>query len=69
MTAALELHDVRKVYEMGGTEVVALDHADLTVDAGRDRRPRRSVGVRQDDTVLDCWRLADTDGWHGNRRW
>ena len=34
MTAALELHDVRKVYEMGDTEVVALDHADLIVDAG-----------------------------------
>ena len=33
MTAALELHDVRKVYEMGDTEVVALDHADLIVDA------------------------------------
>ena len=33
-TAALALSDVRKVYEVGDTEVVALDRADLTVDAG-----------------------------------
>ena len=33
MTAALELREVRKVYEMGDNEVVALDHADLTVEA------------------------------------
>jgi putative ABC transport system ATP-binding protein len=30
---ALELRDVRKVYEMGDSEVVALDHAALTVAA------------------------------------
>jgi putative ABC transport system ATP-binding protein len=29
----LELRDVRKVYRVGDTEVVALDHADLTVGA------------------------------------
>jgi hemin transport system ATP-binding protein len=34
MTAALELHAVRKIYEVGDDEVVALDHADLTVQAG-----------------------------------
>jgi len=34
MTAALELHAVRKTYEVGDDEVVALDHADLTVQAG-----------------------------------
>ena len=31
--AALELRDVRKTYEVGGEEVVALDHATLTVGA------------------------------------
>jgi putative ABC transport system ATP-binding protein len=31
---ALELEGVRKVYELGGEEVVALDHASLTVDGG-----------------------------------
>jgi len=30
-TSALQLRDVRKVYEMGDDEVVALDHAELTV--------------------------------------
>ena len=30
---ALQMRDVRKVYEMGDEEVVALDHATLTVDA------------------------------------
>jgi putative ABC transport system ATP-binding protein len=34
MTVALELTNVRKVYAMGDNEVAALDHADLTVDAG-----------------------------------
>jgi putative ABC transport system ATP-binding protein len=34
MTVALELANVRKVYAMGDNEVAALDHADLTVDAG-----------------------------------
>ncbi|MDQ2677686.1 MAG: ABC transporter ATP-binding protein [Actinomycetota bacterium] len=29
--AALELHDVRKTYEVGGEEVVALDHATITI--------------------------------------
>ncbi len=33
-TSALELSDVRKVYEMGDTEVVALDRADLSVQTG-----------------------------------
>jgi putative ABC transport system ATP-binding protein len=31
---ALELHDVRKVYPSGDEEVVALDHAALTVETG-----------------------------------
>jgi putative ABC transport system ATP-binding protein len=31
---ALELHDIRKVYPSGDEEVVALDHARLTVEAG-----------------------------------
>jgi putative ABC transport system ATP-binding protein len=31
---ALELRDVRKVYEMGDSEIVALDHAALTVGSG-----------------------------------
>lgn len=31
---ALQLQGVRKVYRVGGEEVVALDHADLTVAAG-----------------------------------
>ena len=31
---ALELDGVRKTYEVGGEEVVALDHASLTVDRG-----------------------------------
>jgi putative ABC transport system ATP-binding protein len=30
--SALEMSDVRKVYESGGAEVVALDHATLTLD-------------------------------------
>ena len=30
---ALQMTDIRKVYRMGDTEVVALDHATLTVDA------------------------------------
>lgn len=30
---ALHMSDVRKVYRMGDTDVVALDHAELTVDA------------------------------------
>jgi putative ABC transport system ATP-binding protein len=34
MTATLELRAVRKVYEVGDTEVVALDHAELTVESG-----------------------------------
>ncbi|MEZ5216204.1 MAG: ABC transporter ATP-binding protein [Ilumatobacteraceae bacterium] len=34
MSVALHMDSVRKVYEVGGTEVVALDHASLTVDAG-----------------------------------
>jgi hemin transport system ATP-binding protein len=34
MTAALELRAVRKVYEVADTEVVALDHADLTIETG-----------------------------------
>jgi putative ABC transport system ATP-binding protein len=34
MTAVLELRAVRKVYDVADTEVVALDHADLTVAAG-----------------------------------
>ena len=33
-TSALELRDVRKVYGTGDNEVVALDHATLTVEAG-----------------------------------
>ena len=33
-TPALELRDVRKVYGAGDNEVVALDHATLTVEAG-----------------------------------
>jgi putative ABC transport system ATP-binding protein len=33
-TPALAMRDVRKVYRVGDTEVVALDHATLTVDAG-----------------------------------
>ncbi len=31
--AALELRDVRKTYEVGGEEVVALDHASITIAA------------------------------------
>ena len=34
MTATLELRAVRKVYEVGDTEVVALDHAELTIESG-----------------------------------
>ena len=34
MTATLQLRDVRKVYEVADTEVVALDHADLTIEDG-----------------------------------
>jgi putative ABC transport system ATP-binding protein len=34
VTATLELRAVRKVYEVADDEVVALDHADLTVEAG-----------------------------------
>lgn len=34
MTATLELRAVRKTYEVADTEVVALDHADLTIEAG-----------------------------------
>jgi hemin transport system ATP-binding protein len=34
MTATLELRAVRKVYDVADTQVVALDHADLTVGAG-----------------------------------
>jgi putative ABC transport system ATP-binding protein len=34
MTAVLELRAVRKVYDVADTEVVALDHAELTVEAG-----------------------------------
>ncbi|MFZ9041630.1 MAG: ABC transporter ATP-binding protein [Ilumatobacteraceae bacterium] len=33
-TPALELREVRKVYRVGDTEVVALDHATLTVSTG-----------------------------------
>lgn len=32
-TPALQLTDVRKTYEVGGEEIVALDHATLTVEA------------------------------------
>ena len=32
MTAALELRDVRKTYEVGDNEIVALDHVDLTIE-------------------------------------
>jgi len=32
MTAALELRAVRKTYEVGDAEVVAVDHADLTIE-------------------------------------
>ncbi len=34
MTATLQLCAVRKVYEVADTEVVALDHADLTIEPG-----------------------------------
>lgn len=34
MTPALHLHDVRKVYRNGDAEIVAVDHAELTVDTG-----------------------------------
>jgi putative ABC transport system ATP-binding protein len=34
MPAALELRSVRKVYDVGDSEVVALDHADLTIADG-----------------------------------
>jgi putative ABC transport system ATP-binding protein len=34
MTATLELRAVRKVYQVGDTEVVALDHAELTIESG-----------------------------------
>jgi len=34
MTTALELRAVRKVYDVADTEVVALDHADLTIGSG-----------------------------------
>jgi len=34
MTATLELRAVRKVYEVADTEVVALDHAELTIERG-----------------------------------
>ena len=62
-TAALALSDVRKVYEIGDDEVVALDRADLTVERRRDRRARRPLGIGQDDPVLDRRRAA-----HAHRR-
>jgi len=34
MTATLELRAVRKVYDVADSEVVALDHADLTIESG-----------------------------------
>jgi putative ABC transport system ATP-binding protein len=34
MTATLEMRAVRKVYDVADTEVVALDHADLTIGSG-----------------------------------
>jgi putative ABC transport system ATP-binding protein len=34
MTSTLQLRDVRKVYDVADTEVVALDRADLTVEEG-----------------------------------
>jgi len=34
MTATLELRAVRKVYDVADDEVVALDHADLTIESG-----------------------------------
>ncbi len=34
MTATLQLRAVRKVYDVADTEVVALDHADLTIEPG-----------------------------------
>jgi putative ABC transport system ATP-binding protein len=34
MTASLELRAVRKVYDVGDTEVVALDHAEMTIESG-----------------------------------
>ena len=32
MTTVLELRDVRKTYEVGDNEIVALDHVDLTIE-------------------------------------
>ena len=53
--------DVRKVYTMADEEVVALDHADPRRGGRRDRRPRRTVGLRQDHAVLDRRRAPVAD--------
>ena len=59
---------VRKVYPMGDEEVVALDHADLPGRARRDRRTGRSVGLGQDDAVLDRRRAPHPHRGHRRRR-
>ena len=50
--SALKLDSVRKVYQSGDDEIVALDHASLEVRRRRDRGPGRALGLGQDHAAV-----------------
>ena len=69
MMNALELSDVRKIYTMGdGSDVVALDHATLTVADDEIVALVGPSGLGQDDAVLDRRRDPLADRGQDRRR-